>query len=142
MVIDTLDPTVPMTDLELIQNTLSFFTENPEMIAKNNRGCAYRAPDGRKCAAGRLIEDKKYRPELEGKIVYSYCVRSALPEWVNIDVLCSLQSIHDNLLALRMDGTFSGMSTGSIMHRIDMLFGAASPSGGIDSIYLGVIELE
>ncbi len=40
--------------------------------------CAYRSPDGKKCAVGILIKDEFYGPDLEGALVSSGCVLDAL----------------------------------------------------------------
>ena len=41
-------------------------------------GCAYRSPDGNKCAIGHLIPDSLYRPDLEG--LFSYQLVDREPE--------------------------------------------------------------
>ena len=67
--------------------------------------CLYRAPYGRKCAAGCLILDEFYdAEELEGKNVSGRAVQLALiKSGVNIDdtktyeLVFSLQRVHDDL---------------------------------------------
>lgn len=57
-------------------------------------GCLYRAPNGRKCAAGHNITDDEYHPRMEG-----YSVKGTdLPERLrrHEDFLYSLQLAHDN----------------------------------------------
>lgn len=61
-------------------------------------GCRYRGPNGRKCAAGQLIPDELYKPEMERKSVWS--LRRDLPEilcWdpAHDDLVSSLQFAHD-----------------------------------------------
>jgi hypothetical protein len=43
-----------------------------------DNGCAYRGKDGRKCAAGCLIDDEHYLPEFEGKTIDSTDVTQAI----------------------------------------------------------------
>lgn len=60
-----------------------------------NGGCAYRAPNGAKCALGHLISDAEYKPAFEGHDVYT--LESELP-WIrrNADELDDLQFCHDH----------------------------------------------
>jgi hypothetical protein len=59
--------------------------------------CAYRAPDGSKCAAGHLIPDDVYQPEMEGthirKVLHSYSALDGLRP--HTDLLMDLQDAHD-----------------------------------------------
>jgi hypothetical protein len=66
--------------------------------------CMYRTPDGSKCAAGCLIKDEFYKPEIEGYNVESVdyvipALRQSLDDPDNfIDVLglvVDLQKVHD-----------------------------------------------
>lgn len=57
--------------------------------------CLYRDGD-RKCAAGCLIPDDKYRPDMEGKSVYQTPVCQVLHELRhNIELVADLQTVHD-----------------------------------------------
>ncbi len=65
--------------------------------------CQYRAKDGCKCAIGCLINDKHYRPELEGPGVQDPSVRKAVEKSIDtlldsshIGLLGQLQHIHDS----------------------------------------------
>ena len=91
--------------------------------------CLYRAPDGKKCAAGCLITDEAYIPYLEQKTVTSEVVTRALiksgvfPDLSTRkyrdrrDMLAHLQSIHDGTLvsnwknALLNIGELNGLYT-------------------------------
>jgi hypothetical protein len=55
--------------------------------------CAYRGDDGRKCAAGILINDEEYEPAMEGKMA-----DEVLPSRLmrHLDLILSLQMVHDN----------------------------------------------
>ena len=64
-------------------------------------GCAYHAPNGLKCAVGCLITEEAYSGALEGDLADDARVRAALEasgivdEPFTLDMLCRLQSIHD-----------------------------------------------
>lgn len=45
-------------------------------------GCAYRGPDGLKCAIGIFIADRKYNAVMEGNTADTDCVFGALPKYV------------------------------------------------------------
>ncbi len=57
--------------------------------------CLYRGPNGRKCAAGHFIPEKRYVPEIEGRNLQK--VMDRLPEEVqpHMVFLAKLQRIHD-----------------------------------------------
>lgn len=59
--------------------------------------CKYRTPSGLKCAAGCLITDCEYKPEMEGLGVESLCVSGDLPERLkpHVKLLSVLQRVHD-----------------------------------------------
>lgn len=58
--------------------------------------CAYRAPDGCKCAVGCLIPDDKYTPDMEGKGLTHEKVWNAIPNKHRFEyMLSSLQYVHD-----------------------------------------------
>jgi len=71
-------------------------TQNKQSEGVHNNGltCMYRSPDGLKCAAGCLIGDDEYSSEWErrswGFVSKAGCVTK------HIDLISSLQSIHDN----------------------------------------------
>lgn len=59
--------------------------------------CLYRAPGGRKCAAGIFISDDKYTNLMEGKDVSTLNRRFGLGfSTSQIHVLVALQEAHDN----------------------------------------------
>lgn len=68
---------------------------NPDV----NPACLYRDAQGHKCAAGFLIPDEKYKPEMENTAIFDDLIRNVLIE-ENIDIrdfdfLYGLQAIHD-----------------------------------------------
>lgn len=57
--------------------------------------CAYRTPQGLKCAAGCLIPDEKYKPEFENEMFRSILSRQLTCDPMLIDLINSLQIAHD-----------------------------------------------
>lgn len=61
--------------------------------------CAYRSPDGKKCAGGCLIPDELYHPAMETKIFRNVCFNfgrvKAHIGADNIGFVQELQDIHD-----------------------------------------------
>lgn len=64
--------------------------------------CAYRGKDGLTCAAGVLIKDEHYRPELEGNTPHDWDVQHAIGKSIgrsldkeDIELLTELQDVHD-----------------------------------------------
>jgi hypothetical protein len=59
--------------------------------------CAYRTPDGLKCAAGCLIPDELYTPDMERQSIHSDGRAGAVLERLgyNLDLVLSLQAVHD-----------------------------------------------
>jgi hypothetical protein len=84
------------------QNAKSYLAKDDP---KNTDGemCAYRSPDGKQCAAGPLIQDDKYDPEMEGKAFFAvnqefnlgYSSLDYSNINCNIKLISVLQSIHD-----------------------------------------------
>lgn len=76
-------------------------TQNKKSIIVDAKGdfCAYRGVGGTMCAAGCLILDEHYTPELENKLVNSSEVKSALfssgVPTDCLDMVSRLQTIHD-----------------------------------------------
>jgi hypothetical protein len=63
--------------------------------------CRYRVPGTKlRCAAGALITDAKYTPEMEGKMIERVAKKwpGALPKDVDLDLVTSLQHVHDHTL--------------------------------------------
>ena len=57
--------------------------------------CAYRTPDGLKCALGHLIPDDKYRPDMESWGVNDLLENQVLTPQGPRNLLYQLQAIHD-----------------------------------------------
>jgi hypothetical protein len=67
------------------------------IIEKDNHPtCAYRGPEGKKCAVGLFIPDNKYKPEMDDgmslKAVFNECL-ATMP--LNYEGLALLQTVHD-----------------------------------------------
>jgi hypothetical protein len=75
----------------------SFISYGPEGKIKT---CTYRGPGNKKCAAGLLIPDEKYYPELEKRMCTDKEVQNVivLPEKMTIDDVKKCQEAHDRLL--------------------------------------------
>lgn len=69
----------------------------------NHDQCLYRGPGGRKCAAGWLIPDRKYKPEMEASGIVTYVLDEGLYDFDGLDgrFLLTLQRAHDNGLSPR-----------------------------------------
>ena len=72
-------------------------------IMNGSSGCAYRSPDGSKCAVGWLIPDRSYDPNMEGSVdeLFTYYHMPIHEAGVAVvdkyEFLTSLQDAHDNL---------------------------------------------
>lgn len=60
--------------------------------------CAYRGPEGRKCALGLIITDEEYSPAMEGWGAYRLDDRGLLPERLrpHLPLLARMQDAHDS----------------------------------------------
>lgn len=71
------------------------------------RVCRYRSDNGRKCAAGILIKDEHYSPDLEGwTAAYSPVIKALTLSGLHqgsIPLVRDLQNSHDNVSNLTMD---------------------------------------
>lgn len=69
-------------------------------IRKEGFGCAYRGKDGRRCAVGWLLSDKRYRKDMEGR-----SANYALPEY-DVAQINDFQMMHDDT---QDDATYHGV---------------------------------
>jgi hypothetical protein len=95
--------TDPITNQEIFNTVVTHFASmKHRSMLEDGETCAYRAPDGNKCAIGVLIPDDVYRPDIEGQ-GFSFDYGDAdVNAWIastftidNYGLLCSLQTIHD-----------------------------------------------
>lgn len=93
-----------MTKLQEIFDRVAahLLTQNSKATDEAGRECMYRAPDGRKCAVGCLIDDKFYTADLESRTVSWPEVQDALElsmgcrmSQVTYKMLADLQRLHD-----------------------------------------------
>ena len=82
-------------------------SEGPnERNRDNGVGCLYRGPNGMKCAAGHLIPDEMYYPEMEGEhILFLLGMKPGIfGEPITQGVasfVYNMQQAHDNFLVLK-----------------------------------------
>ena len=65
----------------------------------NGESCVYRARDGKKCAAGWLLPDSEYKPEMDGKKMTSRAIEFFVKSGV-LSLIDSLQLAHDEASGL------------------------------------------
>lgn len=63
---------------------------------QNSLTCMYRGSEGRKCAAGALIADDEYKPEMERKS-WEAMIRDFNYSRNCVFLIAELQAIHDNI---------------------------------------------
>ena len=71
-------------------------------VAEELKICRYRTLNGLKCAAGSLIADDEYSPDMEGKNWSSLVTRDMVPK-THERLILELQSIHDTVCPNRWD---------------------------------------
>ena len=86
-----------------IFDTVLFGLRKQGHASKSGEGhCSYRGKDGAMCAAGLLIKDKHYSPQIEGDMVEDPLVQSVLLESgvsaCHIEFVSHLQTAHDHEL--------------------------------------------
>lgn len=89
-----------MTDQELFDKVAGHLARQGCQATDSLGRCAYRGSDGMKCAAGCLIADAHYSPEIESKAAGIERVADALERSgvsrSQIDLVSRLQTAHDN----------------------------------------------
>ena len=85
-----------LTEQELFDKVANhLLTQNKKSYNSAENACAYRSPDGLKCAAGCLIEDNEYTDGLEGKTWAGLLVRRCVKD-DHSSLIMRLQKIHDH----------------------------------------------
>lgn len=64
-------------------------------VSKNGHLCRYRGEDGRKCAAGHVIDDDEYIQEMEGTNIMGLVSSNNPADSERMALLNSLQNAHD-----------------------------------------------
>jgi len=110
-----------MTHVELLEDTVKYYSEDTNRRASNENGCSYRMnkDDGTiaKCALGRLIPDNEYKVDLESKPLIEVIKGCSSLRCYDQEFLIKLQSFHDD------DDCWieNGLSLRGIMRRDDLL---------------------
>jgi len=92
---------------KFILKTLKPYFEDPFTVAIQDGNCRYLTSDGRRCAVGRWIDERKYTTEIEGngitncyEIIKESFIKEARKIDLSLDEWRAIQNVHDNL-----DGT-------------------------------------
>ena len=91
-----------MKDIEIFEKVKTHLLTQMEKSVNAEGACMYRGDNGNKCAAGCLIKDEFYKPELENISASSDVVHFAISQSIGdygstADIMIlHLQSIHDN----------------------------------------------
>lgn len=85
-----------MTNQEAFDRVVNHLRQQKAKSLNPDTSCAYRSPEGHRCAVGVLITDEFYSAQLEGKSARSLqtVLRAALPG-VSFSLLDALQFVHD-----------------------------------------------
>ncbi len=91
-----------MNEQEIFNKVYDHFVTKGQPRSIDDEGsCLYRGPDGAKCAAGLLIPDSHYSPELENVCPGSERIDKVLAELGLAEhslFLANLQTVHDNAI--------------------------------------------
>jgi hypothetical protein len=85
--------------------------------ATDAEGCLYRGPNGTSCAAGCLIKNEEYNPEMERQNIGALLGRDSTPIALrdrllpHVPLLMSLQSVHDDYEAGDWEERFAHVAT-------------------------------
>ena len=100
-----------LEDLVTGQEVFDFVVENLRKQgckSETNSGCAYRGDNGLKCAAGFLITDEEYHPDMEDMGIDDASSVIVLPPIVenHIHLVGALQVVHDSCDVDKWEGGF------------------------------------
>lgn len=88
------------TKLEILEETVAFYSEDTSRRAIMDGTCRYLTDDGKRCAYGRCLIPEKYTPKWENKSCYAIHNDENLQEEYrghSISFWEHIQSLHDNL---------------------------------------------
>lgn len=89
--------TIDMTEQEAFTAALQHLRRQGCQAKSDALNCAYRTPEGHKCAVGALIPDELYMPEMEGKPADDALIASLFSN-LDAEFLDDLQFfLHDDL---------------------------------------------
>lgn len=100
----TLESTTPQEVFNQVAKHL--LSQNTTSYKKDGETCAYRGAYGAKCAAGCLIADDEYSDVMDrgnetGSYSWDSMVRNGFAPNVHVNLIVSLQRVHDNILPLQ-----------------------------------------
>jgi hypothetical protein len=91
------------TELETLEETIQFYSEDTSRRSIIGSSCRYNGPDGKHCAAGRLMTKEGLALEdIEGKSIKANILKHGRnilkPEYRehNLDFLQDIQNLHDD----------------------------------------------
>ncbi len=88
-----------MTPQQIYDKVCAHLAKQKHRAVDVNGTCLYRAPNGDKCAAGCLIPDDRYLPNMERKRIAAVADITSfkLPDFIvsNIGLIIDLQDCHD-----------------------------------------------
>lgn len=90
-------PHRPTTAQEIFNTVaMHLLVQGRKAVGKNGK-CAYRSPNGDRCAVGVLISDEEYLKKMEGKTVVKLLIDGQMPERLlrHVNLLAELQAVHD-----------------------------------------------
>lgn len=94
------DKPAELTAQQIFDKVATHLHKQNAQARSSQHGCAYRAPDGRRCAVGCLLTDDEYDRGMEGARVPWLIEHGGIPRRLrpHADLLTSLQNVHDNYL--------------------------------------------
>ena len=87
------DPKQATTEQEIFDFVVDHLQTQNCKALDDRTACRYRGPNGTMCAAGCLITDDEYDPQIEGKTVYSVKISRISNQ---LGLVRLLQCVHDN----------------------------------------------
>lgn len=86
---------------DTVVNHLRSQNGKSRILTTDREICLYRSPEGLKCAAGCLIPDEYYVPEMErngwGDVVLCFDLPDHLKDSDSVDLVSLLQFVHDHV---------------------------------------------
>ena|ERR1044072_294874 len=87
-----------MNSQQIFDTVVTHLRTMPGKAFVQGKGCMYRTPTGNCCAAGKLIKDEEYKPEMEGRNVLGLVANTLFPDRLlpHLHLIVKLQQVHDN----------------------------------------------
>jgi hypothetical protein len=91
-----------MTPQQIYDKVCAHLAKQGHKAIGKRGGCVYRAENGDKCAAGCLIPDERYDPEMEYNTISYVLGKYSMPKFMNknTDLIEALQDCHDGSLGV------------------------------------------